>query len=709
MTTLVLICLTVLLDAFSARCKIIPASNRSASCRQNFREVSCLHLKLTRFPTNLTSTIRKLDLSHNCLKNLTVQSKVPLHLLRHLKLSHNQLEYIDPTALEHYLTNLKVFILAANHLDRNASVNGRAFCFLQKLRTLDMSANGLDSSHVAIYLQKLPKLERLDLSLNRLNTLSSDLFLGTPHLRVLLLRNNVIQEIEEGTFESLLNLVELNLSGNWINCISDLKLIHLQVLNLSFNYVEIFHTEETDDEYQLEILDLSHNKLTHFPLLPKIHRIKYLNLSGNALKNLTLGYSDVTRQWGHSGMNENKSSSLLTGSRLADTGDNKAITNLSLAAIIDLDLSKNQVTHFPYHFFHHFVSVMHLKLGMNCLQVMDEVSGISRSGSRKVRMIPKSDHMVLPSLKSLFLQDNLINSLPPSFFQFLPALEELDLRNNNIKLCSVHNDLKQECLSLRHRTEKESCTSFAHVESLKHLKLTGNNLGTLPPLAFYKTPLVNLDLSGNPHMSVSEDALQGLELSLQELHLGGNLIDSSDFSFPSLKRLRTLNLSGNSLQVLPSALAFSPLEMLDIQNNSLQDINFHTTTAWSRTLKYILLSGNNFNCCALDWLKVLKDSKVNIPDLDSVQCFYYNETGTFAASADNDYSMECPYVPVRENPTSSIIFYVIIALILFILIFCAVRKCCKYLGLQMNRVASVPYKPEKESNINDLRLDSLVV
>uniref|UniRef100_H2Z7T4 Leucine-rich repeat-containing protein 27 n=1 Tax=Ciona savignyi TaxID=51511 RepID=H2Z7T4_CIOSA len=96
--------------------------------------------------------------------------------------------------------------------------------------------------------------------------------------------------------------------------------------------------------------------------------------------------------------------------------------------------------------------------------------------SRALQIIP--DQLFhLPHIQHLYLEENLINQLPSNFFDRLPALQWLDLRNNQLKSIPV---------------------SVGRHQSLKTLLLEGNQLTQLPLQMGLTKSLTGLNLRGNP-------------------------------------------------------------------------------------------------------------------------------------------------------------------------------------------------------------------
>ncbi|NXM65354.1 LRC32 protein, partial [Serilophus lunatus] len=557
----------------------------STPCQQSPTKVSCKGVGLQKFPEELGQGIKYLELSNNFIQNLSGSYMPGFGQLEYLDMCSNQLEAVSATTLAQ-LPRLRSLLLGSNHLHQNFLANGEAFHQLRRIEVLDLSANHLESHMAAWYISNLTSLRVLDLSGNTMARLLSGTFRSNPRLRQLDLSNNYIMEIQEGALEPLGELEVVNLALNSIHCISGFNLMQLRVLNLSHNALELFASEEGTEPYLLQVLDLSHNRLLSFPELPKAHDLTHLNLSHNLIASLLPGShhpEDFVLPYKEMGR------------------FNRTVRPLpALTHVADLDLSNNRLELFPFTFFHSLGSLHSLSLARNCLQ---EVARESLTNHTE----PSDASPALPehtelSVRWLDLHSNALRVLPRWFFDSLPQLETMDLGSNSLQPCEGQgSDWGGDLGGGSHVSAPgDTCTPFYSVPRLKHLSLRENNISTLHPHAFNRTPLLSLDLSGNRDLSVPRGALGGLEFSLQELSLRGNQMDESKAELPCLGTLRVLDLSGNHLSLLPAGLSCSPLESLDVGNNNLQTLG--ELGSWSHSLREVSVAGNPLSCCSLGWL-----------------------------------------------------------------------------------------------------------
>ncbi|XP_067904028.1 transforming growth factor beta activator LRRC32-like [Heterodontus francisci] len=680
-------------------------------CQTKDHVVSCQYQNLSKVPDLPRPGIKKVDLSHNSIRTLTEKSLLNFSSLQHLDVCCNQLKTIASGALAH-LTSLRVFILANNLLGRNFSSSDGAFSHLKKLQVLDLSENYWDSDTVAVHLKSLPSLEKLNLSGNLLMKLTPDMFCGMLFLKYIFLEKNYISEITAGAFECLANLVELNLAMNSLSCISDFRLSKLQVLNLSRNGIEFFRTNESEEVYQLQALDLSHNRLFHFPFLPKVHQIKHLNLSSNLMISVTPDLLNDSTEWDI----RNRYEEFMVFNM---TSNHNAHSNLS--EVIFLDLSNNVLLDISHGFLNKFSSLQHLNLSGNCFQNfsiedgdgLNFLSSLDLSDNELNNISVGANNEQLRSLRYLYLQNNSIQLLPSRLFEALPKIEKVDLANNNIKICNVTNKTMGYDGQIHKSRNKNSCVSFSGIPTLKYLSLNGNNITQLAPYTFYQTPLAYLDLSRNKYLEVPDKALIGLEQSLQYLSLRWNLIQTSKITLTCLSHLRSLDLSYNQLEFLPYGIGCAPLQILDIRGNNfhvLQDLVIRNV---SQTLKTLYLSGNYFNCCALTWLDALNGTSVEIPDIGNAQCFYPEHNDSSTVRLLNDHIGECHDKNIiKISPLLFIISTLAFLLVIGSVITLIAGECCRLclnIGEESSEVDTAPIKINSKHQLEGLSLSVIKI
>ncbi|XP_032768703.1 platelet glycoprotein Ib alpha chain [Rattus rattus] len=174
-------------------------------------EVNCEDKKLKKLPTDLPADTGILRLSKNQLGTFSTSYLVHFTHLTHLYLSRCEL-----TSLQAHekLLKLETLDLSHNHL-RSLPSLGRA---LPALTTLDVSFNKLGSLSPGA-LEGLGQLEELYLQNNDLKSLPPGLLMPTTKLSKLSLANNKLRELPPGLLDGLEVLDTLYLQGNWLSTI----------------------------------------------------------------------------------------------------------------------------------------------------------------------------------------------------------------------------------------------------------------------------------------------------------------------------------------------------------------------------------------------------------------------------------------------------------------------------------------------------------
>ncbi|XP_041278331.1 transforming growth factor beta activator LRRC32-like isoform X1 [Onychostruthus taczanowskii] len=591
------------------------------SCEMANSQAFCHNKHLHQIPHELYPNVNKIDLSGNLIQSIPEMSSSFYTSLQCLDLSSNQISFITPGVFAHMKSLLEIN-LANNHLYELAQNGTEGIGLLPKVEVLDLSHNSLYNGMAEYFIKEAPALQYLSLADNSIIMISQKMFQGSPNLVEIDLQSNIIMEIEEGAFETLVSLSKLNLSKNSITCISDFNLRQLEILDLSRNSIETFHTTKSDDEYSLRCLDLSENKLFHFPVFPQVNKLVTLNLSKNLIQ--------LTAESPHHKTDYVKNEWLNASFHLLDLKQSRNKSSLYLSQLVYLDLSYNEIKSIPDEFFESMLSLHTLNLSKNCLQSF-VISYDSALMSLTVLDLSYNalqtlllDAGTLSNLKELYVQNNYLQTLQFDIFSNLPSLRLLNLQSNNISLCSMYSGLAKQRLA----GEKSGCVSFVNSPALQYLYLADNMLSILPAYSFYKTSLVVLDLSMNPGLNIELKALSGLEKSLECLYLYGNSLIDLNIDLPCFSHLKHLNLSENQLNWLPKWGSDSPLEVLDLRNNRFSTLQNSNILALENSLKNLYLTGNPLDCCGNIWLSsMIQNKNVQIPNVEHLTCQHTRNFG----------------------------------------------------------------------------------
>lgn len=617
-----------------------------------FKEQSWNNHSLHSLPLDLDVRLQRLDLSNNLIRQLHT---LALPHLEKLNLSSNQLHLISEGAFEN-LTQLEELNLSRNALGNNLGSNTRALRSLGRLKTLDLSMNSLSDDAAELYLQNKSVLDHLKMTGNVLTRLSNKMFKQSKNLRSISIDDNLISEIQQGTFEPLSHLESLNLAQNNLVYICDFKLRQVKYLNLSRNSVEFFVTHEDNQLYMLEILDLSHNKLLYFPIIPKQNHLRYLYLQNNMIgtfkaeaamvSEVNALYRDITRE--------------------RTVTKNNFHSSWRQMPVIFIDLSYNHFTSFPVETLSILSSLEMLNFSHNCLRKLTWNVRQDNRGHRR--------QLFFHSLKNLDMRSNGLVLISPLFLNALRRIESLNLQDNAVQPCAHAGGLQNSPTRLQ--PLNASCVAFGKLKTLKDLNLKANHIQILHPNTFQETSLLTLNLAGNSHLTMQEGALEGVQNTLQSLVIS-ELNLSSNVSLPCLPALTHLNISNNDLDSIPSVFSCSPLRELDIRNNRFVSLNRSLTHLLSPDLRMMYVSGNYFNCCDSQWLTILHERKVKVVDINSTLCFTSNTNAVLADILRQNIgtSLECAFHPeAREIHFGQLLVIVLFGTVILTALIIITRK-----------------------------------
>lgn len=239
---------------------------------------TCQHCKISSIETEVfidAANIVMLDLSFNKLTSESLNPDIfrgphndeeysPIKL-RHLDLSHNNLNFLDKLLFEH-TPEVRKLDLSYNDFKTLDESTELAIAKLEKLEILDLSHTGLMELPSAIF-STPSHLAELFLNGNFFLTVPDSLSLVGNTLRFLHLSANPIEIINHDSFTDLIKLEQLNMSG--MNQLTAIEvgaidpLVSLEVLICSGNKKLTFiDVQSLVQNSHLKKLDISHNNLT---------------------------------------------------------------------------------------------------------------------------------------------------------------------------------------------------------------------------------------------------------------------------------------------------------------------------------------------------------------------------------------------------------------------------------------------------------------
>lgn len=280
-------------------------------------------------------------------------------------------------------------------------------------------------------------LEHLDLSLNRIETLPTDLFCPFLTLHSLNLSfNHLIDLASFGLIDPatgrlcLQELYHLDLSNNRLELVPETSgvaaLKNLQHLNLSSNHISEITELTFSALLRLHVLDLSNNRLRTLPgrMFRDSDEMRELYLSGNGLIEMTAGlFQGLSKLLVLDIGNNHLTSDVLTHETFAD-----------LIRVIVMDMSNNRLRRLPASIFQNQYSLQVLSLEGNELETIDEGA-----------------FSTLYNLHTLKLSGNRFRHLPESVLTGLFVLNQLSLANNQLE--HVHDDAFKNCTNLQVKFE----------------------------------------------------------------------------------------------------------------------------------------------------------------------------------------------------------------------------------------------------------------
>ncbi|CAH1778189.1 unnamed protein product, partial [Owenia fusiformis] len=258
----------------------------------------------------------------------------------------------------------------------------------------------------------------------------------------------------------------------------------------------------------IELVSLAYNQIEHAPN-------DVFDSLNSTLKNLSLSHNDLDRI----------PASILTLTKMREILlDYNSIFVVSsntfkgLTQLLRIDLDKNNIETIEDQAFE----------GLGCL------TNLEMHGNR-LRDIPTQALSVLESLEMLTLSYNYIKMIPANAFKSNTRLKTIDLSHNELAnsnpvpidaFAALECTLEVLNLGLNYLTEIPS-GALNRLANLKALYLHNNLFRNVSAYAFSGlTSLTKLSLQGGKITNIDDNALVGLENTLNRLNVGSNKIES---------------------------------------------------------------------------------------------------------------------------------------------------------------------------------------
>ncbi|XP_075665193.1 receptor-like protein 15 isoform X1 [Castanea sativa] len=475
------------------------------------------------------------------------------------------------------LSSLKAISLSYNRL--NGTLNTPEFCALKKLEEIDLAGNDFEGM-LPPCLKNLTSLSYLDISHNQFNgNLSSSPIASLTSLEYIDLSYNLF----EGLFSfnifanhSQLKVIQFLSDNNKLDIETENHswdpLFQLKVLvlsNCNLNRLTGNFPKFLLDQYELEVVDISHSKLNgSFPiwLLENNTGLQLLNLQSNSFTGefhlsdhyMNLRWLDLSDNHFDGKLQKNigkwipKLETLNLSRNQFEGNLPSSIGDMSNLRVLDLSFN-NFYGEVPMELVANITSCRILRLSNNnfCGEIF-------------------SKHFNL-SLLSLELQNNNFTGTLPAVP--LNVLLVLNISNNHmtgtIPLWIVNRstsprvavDLSSnsfegqipcglsssDIINLSHNLFSGLLPSCLNLQDVRHLLLQGNKLrGSLPKAILNSSSLVTLDIRDNRFIGSIPDEIDGLP-NLKVLSLSGNHFSGViSKQLCRLKRIGIMDLSNNS-------------------------------------------------------------------------------------------------------------------------------------------------------------------
>ncbi|XP_014841638.1 PREDICTED: leucine-rich repeat-containing G-protein coupled receptor 5 [Poecilia mexicana] len=276
-------------------------------------------------------SLRHLWLDDNALTEVPVKALGELPTLQAMTLALNHIAHIPDHAFS------KLGRLVVLHLNNNRIVSMGNNCFhgLHSLETLDLNYNSLVEFPTAI--RSLSHLKELGFHSNSIQSIPERAFTGNPSLISLLFYDNPIQSVGRSAFQNLPELRTLSLNGAAeLAEFPDLSGTKgLESLTITGARITSLPSSMCEQLPNLQLLDLSYNKIQTLPSFTGCESIQKIDLHHNEIEEL--------RENTFTGLMTLRSLDL-SWNRLSSVKPNSffALTSLS-----KLDLSSNQLSSLP--------------------------------------------------------------------------------------------------------------------------------------------------------------------------------------------------------------------------------------------------------------------------------------------------------------------------------------------------------------------------
>ncbi|XP_018348156.1 PREDICTED: chaoptin isoform X1 [Trachymyrmex septentrionalis] len=578
---------------------------------QDLRQMRNLRfLSISRMPQTILSAndflefgmdIKELRIINSNLNTIKNHAFMHVRGIKHLDFSENSISTIDDDAFSEVGYSLLTLRMSHGLSSSISEIPNGPFKSLTNLQHLDLSNNKIRSLSATSF-HFLKRIKRMELQDNEIDSILKGTFQGDIHstLEEINFAFNQVRDLQTHTFIDLSALITINLEDNTIERIERRAFINmnrLKYINLRGNKIRDITDEAFENLPDLEFLDLAYNNLNEFDFA------SFDQVGTLSSFKVNVSHNEISKLWVN---NTSFISSSVVGGNVQS---NIKVLDLSYNNISDiakyyfkpveyslthLYLSNNQLRNITQDVFGNMPHLQWLDLRHNelieiyfdCLKNTNNLQVLLFSWN-EIMDIPAETLRSLKKLRIVDLSHNKLRTLPDNMFTD-SDIESLDLSHNQftrlpVKSMSVTStanlvnlDMSWNILSGIHTTD-----TIFRLRGLVWLDLSYNRLVRLDDGVFSDLPyLAHLDLSHNKQLILESRGrtFYGLEDTL--LYLG--LSNISLLSIPELplRRLQTLNLAHNGLASISPEMSsnLTSLHYLDLSYNDLTVVPLITHT-----------------------------------------------------------------------------------------------------------------------------------
>ncbi|XP_066913775.1 uncharacterized protein [Clytia hemisphaerica] len=553
---------------------------------------------------------------------------------------NNQIPKIDVEEFA-YCFNLNYLDLSGNRL-QDTTINEYAFqnTSLRELR-LNSQIGGIQYVPAALKNnQSLKFITTIYLTGNKLTFLEKNSFTSLSTLRNIILENNRIIAIEDGTFPKDIQHIDLSTNDfSFKNQQQFKNLENLHTLDLGSNKIDIIPDDSFHGLKKLQNLYLPRNRIgrilkIHFKDLESLLNL-YLHDNQLAfIENGALAAIKSENRLGHINLSNNR----LTKIPISDFWnrrvvylnlDNNRITKVSSQAFVNvsncnyINLRGNKIERIETNGFHN-VHCTDLYIGGNGNNIIRHLLpfAFNNINSQNADLsysyfeeIPENAFIIEQISREITLNHGKITTIQEGAFTITNYVDVLALQNNEIQVINRNifktgsriGTLKLADNAIRALHDE----AFVGLTITKSIELQRNKLAVFPvrPLQSF-TAIETLDLSNNEIQSLPANALR-VFTNMKKLDLNNNKITLLPSGvFRSNVKMATLFMENNLIKTIENG-AFdfdgeSPLQTIKFGGN---DIDRVPPFGYLPKLRQIFLHGVK---------TISRDSISNLPDLNFI-------------------------------------------------------------------------------------------